>query len=205
MTRQLSLSLTSSQQDTPASPSHQRGSEKGLMTPDISGLTSDELFRHEGPLGVFSRMFLDTSLWGSTRCSLRWKMMDTKQKRSLYRLLPSMHNTGETGSGLWPTPRACSAMSAPNIQNRVNDKHPNLEREVARSLWPTPTASDNRDRGHLGNPSIQRRQAIGKQLNLSMVVSDKSGRLNPEWVEWLMGYPINHTALKPLETPLSPK
>ena len=195
MTRQLSLSLTSSQQDTPASPSHQRGSEKGLMTPDISGLTSDELFRHEGPLGVFSRMFLDTSLWGSTRCSLRWKMMDTKQKRSLYRLLPSMHNTGETGSGLWPTPRACSAMSAPNIQNRVNDKHPNLEREVARSLWPTPTAHNAKEAGY---------PAEGKR-NTPTLAWQVGGRLNPEWVEWLMGYPINHTALKPLETPLSPK
>lgn len=25
-------------------------------------------------------------------------------------------------------------------------------------------------------------------------------RLNPDWVEWLMGWPIGHTALKPLET-----
>jgi hypothetical protein len=25
-------------------------------------------------------------------------------------------------------------------------------------------------------------------------------RLNPEWVEWLMGWPIGHTGLKPLET-----
>ena len=161
MTRQLSLSLTSSQQDTPASPSHQRGSEKGLMTPDISGLTSDELFRHEGPLGVFSRMFLDTSLWGSTRCSLRWKMMDTKQKRSLYRLLPSMPTTEETGPGLWPTPTAHLAKEA-------------------------------------GYPAEGRR-------NTPTLSYRAGGRLNPEWVEWLMGYPINHTALNPLETPSSLK
>ena len=25
-------------------------------------------------------------------------------------------------------------------------------------------------------------------------------RLNPEWVEWLMDFPIGHTGLKPLET-----
>ena len=25
-------------------------------------------------------------------------------------------------------------------------------------------------------------------------------RLNPDWVEWLMGWPIGHTDLKPLET-----
>ena len=66
--------------------------------------------------------------------------------------------------------------------------------------WPTPAASDNKDRGNLGIPSIQRRKKIGKQLNLSMVVSEISGALNPPWVEWLMGWPIGHTDLKPLET-----
>ncbi|MNW65898.1 hypothetical protein D3C74_443220 [compost metagenome] len=37
-------------------------------------------------------------------------------------------------------------------------------------MWPTPQASDDRDRGNLSNPSIQRRIANRKQLNLSMVV-----------------------------------
>lgn len=31
---------------------------------------------------------------------------------------------------------------------------------------------------------------------LSMVVSDTSGQLNPDWVEWLMGFPIGWTDLK---------
>lgn len=31
------------------------------------------------------------------------------------------------------------------------------------------------------------------------------GRLNPTWVEWLMGFPLGWTALKPLETPSFPK
>jgi hypothetical protein len=47
----------------------------------------------------------------------------------------------------------------------------------------------------LGMPSIQRRKDKGKQLNLSMVVSDQSGALNPTWVEWLMGFPEGHTDL----------
>ena len=62
-------------------------------------------------------------------------------------------------------------------------------------LWPTPNASDNKDRGNLSMPSIQRRQRIGKQLNLSMVVSEESGALNPEWVEWIMGFPAGWTNL----------
>ena len=62
--------------------------------------------------------------------------------------------------------------------------------------FPTPQASDNRDRGHVGMPAIQRRLSKGKQLNLSMVVSKISGQLNPTWVEWLMGYPKGWTDLK---------
>ena len=63
-------------------------------------------------------------------------------------------------------------------------------------LWPTPQASDNRDRGHVGMPAIQRRLSKGKQFRLSMVVSETSGQLNPTWVEWLMGYPKGWTDLK---------
>lgn len=64
-------------------------------------------------------------------------------------------------------------------------------------MFPTPNASDYRDRGNLSNPSIQRRIALGKQINLSMEVG---GQLNPNWVEWLMGWPIGWTALEPLAT-----
>jgi DNA (cytosine-5)-methyltransferase 1 len=62
-------------------------------------------------------------------------------------------------------------------------------------MWPTPNASDNRDRGNMSDPAIQRRIAKGKQVGLTMAVKDKPGKgtLNPEWVEWLMGYPQGWT------------
>ena len=65
--------------------------------------------------------------------------------------------------------------------------------------WPTPQASDNRDRGNMSNAVVQRRIAIGKQVLLSQSVSPTSGQLNPTWVEWLMGWPLGMTDLKPLE------
>ena len=65
--------------------------------------------------------------------------------------------------------------------------------------WPTPQASDNRDRGNMSNAVVQRRIAIGKQVLLSQSVSPTSGQLNPTWVEWLMGWPQEWTDLKPLE------
>ena len=60
-------------------------------------------------------------------------------------------------------------------------------------MFPTPSAGDDRDRGCMKMPAIQRRAALGKQLNLSMVVDPDSGALNPDWVEWLMGFPIGWT------------
>jgi DNA (cytosine-5)-methyltransferase 1 len=67
-------------------------------------------------------------------------------------------------------------------------------------MWPTPQASDNRDRGNLGSGAILRRKEKGKQIGLSQSVSDQSGALNPPWVEWLMGWPLEWTDLNPLET-----
>ena len=64
--------------------------------------------------------------------------------------------------------------------------------------WPTPAAADHRDRGHMGTAVVQRRIRIGKQVGLSMAVSDKSGQLNPDWVELLMGWPKGWTSLEPM-------
>lgn len=60
-------------------------------------------------------------------------------------------------------------------------------------LLPTPNASDNRDRGSLANPSVQRRIAIGKQIGLSMLFAKEPC---PLCVEGMMGWPKNWTALK---------
>lgn len=79
-------------------------------------------------------------------------------------------------------------------------------------LWPTPCATDNSDRKpsatmhETKNGTFKHRAQNGvlSQVRLSQVVRHKSphldGRLNPDWVEWLMGWPIGQTALRPLET-----
>lgn len=38
------------------------------------------------------------------------------------------------------------------------------------------------------------------RLDYAVEGDGKSGRLNPEWVDWLVGWPIGWTALQPLET-----
>jgi hypothetical protein len=104
---------------------------------------------------------------------------------------------------MWPTPTARDHKDCGENMNLYRSERQNTQlgvvakrSEIARQMFPTPAASDNRDRGHIGMPAIQRRMEKGKQLNLSMVVSEVSGSLNPQWVEWLMGYPEGWTDLK---------
>lgn len=56
---------------------------------------------------------------------------------------------------------------------------------------PTPLASDTRDRGDVGMPSIQRRYAIGKQVSLSALFK---GAQCPTCAEVIMGWPENWSA-----------
>jgi hypothetical protein len=57
------------------------------------------------------------------------------------------------------------------------------------SLLPTPTA-----KGNTLSPSMQKWKAH------QLLADQAGGSLNPQWVEWLMGWPIGWTDLKPLET-----
>ena len=120
---------------------------------------------------------------------------------------------------MWPTPCANTRPNEGNVRllrakveagelsreeakGMLNGKDPfEAQGTVPKKMWPTPQASDVRDRGHLGMPAIQRRLSKGKQLNLSMVVSQTSGALNPTWVEWLMGFPIGWTDFSSSATP----
>jgi len=96
-------------------------------------------------------------------------------------------------SGLWPTTTVHGNYNKPGAS-----KTSGTGLATAVKLWPTPQASDNRDRGNLSTPSVRRRVEEGKQVMLSMCVSSKNGLLNPDWTEWLMGWPIGWTGLKPL-------
>jgi hypothetical protein len=62
-------------------------------------------------------------------------------------------------------------------------------------LWPTPQAQDAKHSGK----NTENRINQGRQLQLAHTAGI-GGQLNPTWVEWLMGWPLGWTDLKPLET-----
>lgn len=87
-----------------------------------------------------------------------------------------MPPTNDPESGLLPTPTADDA----NNGTRESGTFRSLTRSV---MFPTPTARDYR------SPNKDDRFAD----QLPNVVN---GRLNPEWVEWLQGFPVGWTDLK---------
>lgn len=66
-------------------------------------------------------------------------------------------------------------------------------------IWPTPTTSASKGSSQNSLTRKDGRSRIGDRLDHSVMASD-AGQLNPDWVEWLMGWPIGHTALSALET-----
>ncbi len=87
---------------------------------------------------------------------------------------------------LWPTPRANDAEK----RGDFDATNPRNGLPAAVKLWSTPTASE----GHKGSPA--RKYGDGTMTLTAQV----GGSLSPMWVEWLMGYAIGHTELRPWAT-----
>ena len=67
--------------------------------------------------------------------------------------------------------------------------------------WPTPTAMDAAGlAGHLRKDTTSTRSMLLSQ-KVKCLAGGGTGNLNPEWVEWLMGFPTGWTALDASGTP----
>jgi site-specific DNA-cytosine methylase len=84
----------------------------------------------------------------------------------------------------WPTPTAHMSKET----NAPSEHRRNTPTLTAQVNWPTPVADDT---GHRKNKYAQGGTALSTKAG---------GQLNPMWVEWLMGWPLGWTDLKPLET-----
>lgn len=227
MERDTPEQLTLSLGDSHASHSVLPGSDKAQQMTVRSGRRCSELFGKSGPVGLLVKTLLESSTWNSTVTYLTWKAKATPRGRLLFQLAPSMPDTEETGCGLLPTPTSQNAKHGAatdwEIENRPNHLH------VIAALWPTPAAQDAKnatlppsqiDRDTLPGAILRERQmwptpragsdvmcgGTGHwQMLQGTELETGRGNLNPQWVEWLMGYPIEHTALNPSVTPLSRK
>jgi hypothetical protein len=163
----------------------------------------------------------DTSSWkmwpllsakALKKYSKTWPKWGMTQDGSAFVHPMSERRITETDGLHWPTLRTTGITGGSGSREMMQSKVMNGDLSETEAigmlrvkLWPTPNASDNRDRGNMSNPSVQRRIQIGKQIGLSTAVKETSdgGTLNPTWVEWLMGFPTGFTVSKDWVTPKS--
>lgn len=123
----------------------------------------------------------------------------------LYPLLPLERYTSAKGGSYLPTPGATEGGPMPpdthyrpnqRSYNNRTGKHVQVTLRRYVQMWPTPDASARGCRKKIERTSMTIQN--GHHFTIQDAVG--SGKLNPTWVEWLMGFPKGWTELKPLET-----
>jgi hypothetical protein len=156
---------------------------------------------------------------GMTRNGLLWAlpMLEQTTKETESGSLPTPTMQGLNGGsnsrkaaitrGTWPTPAARDGKPTNTLEalmkGRFVDQLANRVKMVQNNLWTTPTSRDwkgttvskNHPQGF--NKSLANDVLKMPEATLATV---SGGKLNPTWVEWLMGWPLGWTDLKPLVT-----
>lgn len=101
----------------------------------------------------------------------------------------------ERESGFWPTANTGGVLSGSGSREMVQSKvkegkitEDEAINMIGVKLWPTPASSDCREW-----------ESTFWSLRNSKTVGGKIGQLNPDWVEWLMGWPIFWSSLDPIK------
>ena len=133
-----------------------------------------------GPIRYSLRAMANKGLWPTPKASRRGDCPSERVRRS-----PSL----ESAVRMWPTPRASENENRQMkpTPSQLAGKH-GMSLGVAVNMWPTPTVSGNNNVAGMSEKS-------GNGL-----ATAAGGQLNPMWVEWLMGWPLGASDLKPLET-----
>ena len=221
MSEQVYEQLTLFPEDSLVSRFPSPGSDEARKMTVSSGRRCSELSRNSGRLGSLVKMCLESSVWHSTRCYLTWQAQATKRSALLYRLAVSMPRTEENESQFWPTLLANGMGSSGHqmMLQKMVDKGLLTKDEKRRmvqgnggqinpdwaewlmgytkaftQLLPTPCSCEYKT-------AVTERYVGGVHYrhNLCELTEctplGKIGLLNPNWTEWLMGYPIGWTEL----------
>jgi hypothetical protein len=119
----------------------------------------------------------------------------------------------ETGSGYWLTPTTMNIAPTESRREKRTKYRASVGRKdspgslaeqvMTPKFWPTPCATDYKGSGKNGELRDRLDYAVErgatKSNDYSLEVNlEAGGHLNPMWVEWLMGWPLGWTDLKPL-------
>ena len=143
-------------------------------------LTENEAECGEKWQGSFVKWDRDLSLWKTHQCSL------------LGDLEPFLETWPQ-----WGLMRDGECWEQRTLEQTIRGTEFGLSQK-----WPTPDASCGQ-RGTQPNWTPKRKSGHHAQYTINQAVRDmeqsNGGKLNPMWVEWLMGWPMGWTDLKPLE------
>jgi len=91
-------------------------------------------------------------------------------------------------------PKSEKSLNREATITRPNRTKPSNLRDQVSNMqnWPTPNSRDWKDSQTAGN---RKSPGLGVMAHLG---TNDGGQLNPMWVEWLMGWPLGWTDLKPL-------
>lgn len=127
---------------------------------------------------------------------LKWPASSAKYNRDtcLWKIHPCLFP--EDSIECFPTLPRCGSMRNGNLSERVASVP--IIHDCGRGFWPTPKAADYK--GAVAKDAAAKARSRGFNPNLPELVAEMEGggQLNPEFHEWLMGWPIGWTALKPL-------
>jgi len=191
--------FTDSLEDIHVSPSVARGSEKEKKTQGTYGHTSENMYGQLDLFGASLKMSEATPRWGYGESCPIWKRMVTERSGdcSARRKQARLTNASECSS--WPTPRAG------NPGSRKPGTGGKILAEEAKKNWATPVVGDsvNAKQGDCTNRKRNLGQTLCDQISgpPAQEKSSTSGKnhgspkLNPNWVEQLMGLPIGWTDL----------
>ena len=175
-------------------------SAEDQTTRDIYGPKCSEPLAFYDPESRSWRMFGVITLWDLTVSLETLPTSGMTASGRLFRRSPWVRHIAESGSSAWPTPVSSSSMAEDldMVLERLESGRPYKSRLVeAVAMWPTPRS----------NPAMA--SLITSEIandprrfpNLETVVGQRmevgdGGRLNPMWVEWLMGFPLGWTDLE---------
>ena len=136
----------------------------------------------------------DTFLWRTAQPSLledlgessvTWPRSGMTAGGQCWELPMLGRRTSATGFGWWPTPTVCGNYNRKGASATSGDGLATAVKFV------TPLARDWRSGKSSQATHDKNSRPLSKQIG---------GSLNPTWVEWLMGWPLGWTDLKPLAT-----
>ena len=215
--------LTSSVRASLASPSAKPESEEGQTMTATNGPQPSSAFAQYDLDSHSWKTYLDSSVPDTLEpFSGTWPKAGTTVGGSSYRLPSLERPTKGSVSGLLPTPIAPSKGGGSSRSGDRSNETPSLHGMARKGNWPTPTTGDA-IRGETEHDGKRGQTLIGAARGQKWatpklspsgpdyarknratsggddLVTQVGGQLNPTWVEWLMGWPLEWTDLKPLE------